>query len=61
MITLYSLSDLIQPPFTHGQAYVAFSWGHDANKKYILVNDQQILNNCVIINNYVYHELKNNV
>jgi ATP-dependent DNA helicase PIF1 len=57
----YSLLDLIQPPFAHGQAYVAFSRGNDANKIYILVNDQQIEDSCVVIDNYVYHELLENV
>ena len=52
---------MIQPPFAHGQAYVAFSRGNDANKIYILVNDQQIEDSCVVIDNYVYHELLENV
>ena len=53
----YCLLDLTEPPFSHGHLYVAFSRVCDASNIAVVINENQILDNKIVIQNFVYHEL----
>ena len=53
----FSINDIREPSFTHGQEYVALSRPFRFDRVAIFCNEDQIDNGKVLIKNIVYQEL----
>jgi ATP-dependent exoDNAse (exonuclease V) alpha subunit len=52
------LVDIRSPPFVHGHLYVSLSRIRYFDNIRIFCTDDNIENNCIIIKNYIYNQLK---